>query len=660
MSGLALIFWRNGATVDPADVQKMVQALHIHGPEGSFAYCMDEVAFGYTHFANTPEARLPQKPTSGGGGRYHMVFDGRLDNRSDLASALNLSAAELGQMSDVALAMQCWEKWQISAFNKWVGEFAVLIWDAVEKKAVAVRDHFGRRLIYYHETADRVVFASAPKALHTLLDIPRNVDTQKVAQALCQIYTDPERSFFQGIKRVPPACYKQITSSSSELTKYYELRDHIRPIHQRSDDAYVEEAREIFGTALTASLRTKGRTGVLMSGGMDSSTVAVSAARDLAERGQSLQAYTWVPEQGWDGRTPRGWYGDETDLAKRIAEMTPNLNLHLVDAAGLGHYHKQDAFMNAAEAPQRNALLLPYVHAALEKAQRHGVRTVLNGHMGDLTLSYDGRGIFTYLWQTRKYRALFHELQALSPGRMRLATRAFFTHVVFPTAPDWLWETKERLRGRSGAGSRQHWKRAAAIHPAFAKRNGIQKQVGRGPGGLWEDEAPTSDPRQDDLDTLQEIANETAEFSQGFSALYGVEFRDPFADRRVVEWSFGVPEDQFWRNGQPRWLLARMMQGKLPEHVLNKPRKSYRGMQVSDWHLRLTRDQAEIQSELELFETDPETSEMIDLRRLKELVDNWPEGSVVDKKDDRWFYLPVVLPMALQIGHFVRKVSGRN
>ncbi len=659
MSGLALIFWRNGASVDPPDVHKMVQALRIHGPEGSFACCMDEVAFGYTHFANTPEASLPRKPTPGGGGRYHMVFDGRLDNRSDLANALFLSAAELGQMSDVALAMRCWEKWQHSAFNKWVGEFAVLIWDADERKVIAVRDHFGGRLMYYHETADRIVFATAPKGIHTLRDIPRQVDTQKVAQALCQIYTDPERSFFQGIKRVPPACYKQVTPSSSGLSKYYDVRDHIRPIQKKSDDAYVEEAREVFDTALTASLRTKGGTGVLMSGGMDSSTVAVSAARDLAEKGQDLQAYTWVPEQGWDGRTPRGWYGDETVHAKRIAEMTPNLDLHLVDAAGRGHSHKQDAFLNAAEAPQRNALLLPYVHAALEKAQHQGVRTVLNGHMGDLTLSYMGQGIFAYLWRAGKYRALFQELQALSPGRINSA-RAFFTHVVFPTAPDWLWKTKERLRGRSGAGSRQHWKRTAAIHPAFAERTDIKNQVGRGPGGIWEDEPPTSDPRGDDLDTLQEIANETAEFSQGFSALYGVEFRDPFADRRVVEWSLGVPEDQFWRSGQPRWLLARMMQGKLPEQVLNKPRKTYRGMQVSDWHLRLTRDQAEIKSELALFETDPDVRDMIDLRRLQEVVDNWPEETVVNEMDDRRFYLPVVLPMALQIGHFVRKVSGRN
>ena len=659
MSGLALIYCRDGQSVDRSDLERMVRALNMYGPEGAFIYAMDDVAFGYTHFTNTPEATMPQEPVAGGAGRYRMVFDGRLDNRCDLARALSLEVADLDHMPDVVLAMRCWEKWQCSAFNMWIGEFAALIWDSAERKVIAVRDQLGGRLIYYHETAGRTVFATAPKAIHSLPDIPRLVDEQKVAQALSQIYTDAERSFFRDIKRVPPASYKQVSPTSSKLVQYYDLRDHIRPIQHKSDDAYVEEARDVFDTAVKACLRTDGSTGILMSGGMDSSSVAVSAAQELAKRDQSLSAYTWVPEHGWDGRTPRGWYGDETDHARSIAQTATNLKLHLIDASGTGHYHKQDSFLNAAEAPQRNALGLSFVHGLLEQAQRDGVRTVLTGYLGDLTLSYDGEGIFPYLWKSGQYRTLFTELRAISPSRLQSA-RAFFSQVVFPIGPNWLWQFKERLRGRPGTSSRVHWKRASAIHPAFAEAMNIESQVQRGPGGLWQGEPPTADPRRDYLDTLDEIAGDSAEFTQGFSAIYGVEFRDPFADRRVLEWSFGVPEDQFWRNGKPRWLLARMMEGKLPEQVLKKPRGAYRGMQLSDWHLRLSRDREAIRADLQLFQTDPEISRMIDLPRLKTLVDNWPNETITDESDDRQFYLPVVLPMALQVAHFVRKVSGRN
>jgi len=81
---------------------------------------------------------------------------------------------------------------------------------------------------------------------------------------------------------------------------------------------------------------------------------------------------------------------------------------------------------------------------------------------------------------------------------------------------------------------------------------------------------------------------------------------------------------------------------------------------MSDWHLRLSRDRKAIKADLQIFQTDPELSRMIDLPRLVKLVDNWPNETVTDGADDRQFYLPVVLPMALQVAQFVRRVSGRN
>ena len=90
---------------------------------------------------------------------------------------------------------------------------------------------------------------------------------------------------------------------------------------------------------------------------------------------------------------------------------------------------------------------------------------------------------------------------------------------------------------------------------------------------------------------------------QGLRALYGISIRDPFANRRLVEWSFGLPEEQFLRNGVSRWLIRRMMDGQLPDSVLHN-RKT--GLQTSDWHLRLTRDLPKISRELAAIKQDPD------------------------------------------------------
>ena len=153
-------------------------------------------------------------------------------------------------------------------------------------------------------------------------------------------------------------------------------------------------------------------------------------------------------------------------------------------------------------------------------------------------------------------------------------------------------------------------------------------------------------------------ASQMGDAMQGLSALYGIEMRDPFANRRLIEWCLGVPEDQFHRNGQGRWLIKRLMKGVLPDTVLFKPKNV--GRQVSDWHVRLTRDLPRIRADLKSLAADPDTARMIDIPRLEALLDDWPAHTVTDGMDDRRFFLPVNLPLALQVGRFVQRVNGVN
>ena len=84
---------------------------------------------------------------------------------------------------------------------------------------------------------------------------------------------------------------------------------------------------------------------------------------------------------------------------KAIAEQHATLELNLIDAKGLGHYHKQDELLHAAEMPFRNALNVSWFHAILEDAQKRGIKVMLDGGMGNMTLSYRGDGIYTHLWR---------------------------------------------------------------------------------------------------------------------------------------------------------------------------------------------------------------------------------------------------------------------
>ena len=145
MSGIAAIFYQDGRMASRSDIERIARSLRIYGPERQFIRTVGPVAFAYAHHTETPEAQGESQPLNGGSGRYTMVFDGRLDNRQEIATELGLEPARLPVCSDAQLAMLSWERWADRAMNHWIGEFAFIAWDKTEGRLTAARDQFGGR-----------------------------------------------------------------------------------------------------------------------------------------------------------------------------------------------------------------------------------------------------------------------------------------------------------------------------------------------------------------------------------------------------------------------------------------------------------------------------------------------------------------------------------
>ncbi len=653
MSGIAVIFHRDGRPVPPADIERMARALTMYGPERQTVHLAGHVAFAYTHFTNTPEARGARQPVIGAGGRYTMVFDGRLDNREDLGRALGIAPDDLRLLSDGDLAMTCWQRWQTEAFNRWVGEFALIVWDATEQRMYAARDQSGTRGLSYHLTDRRLVIASAPRGLHALSDIPRDIDEKKIATALCQLYADTERGFFKDIRRIGAARVMIASRDNIETRRYYSVYDHVRDVRYARDDDYVDAAREHLQTAVKAAMRSPGPIGAFMSGGLDSSTVAVTAAPMLPQ-GTRLPTFTWVPEPGRDGITERHCYGDETPYVKAIAAQNPGIELNLVDAAGRGHYYRQEEMLNACEMPFRNALNMCWGHSIMEAAKARGIKVMLEGGMGNMTLSYRGDGIYVHHWEQHNYRQLLKELLAIDG--VKGLPRHVFIQLAVPLGPAWLWTSKEWLMGRGG--ERDRWLRYITAKPEFARSMCVKELADEAEFNYFGRQQP--DYRRAWVEmAVGRNAGDAGEARNGMIAMYGIEARDPLADRRLMEWCLGVPEDQFHRNGRGRWLIRRLMRGVLPDEVLFKPRDT--GRQVSDWHVRLSRDRARMRADLDVIARDADLARMIDVPRLQKLLnEDWPERTIVAYDDDRRFFMQVNLPLALQAARFIQRVKGTN
>jgi asparagine synthase (glutamine-hydrolysing) len=134
-----------------------------------------------------------------------------------------------------------------------------------------------------------------------------------------------------------------------------------------------------------------------------------------------------------------------------------------------------------------------------------------------------------------------------------------------------------------------------------------------------------------------------------------VDYRDPTADMRLLEFCLAVPMEQFLRDGMPRALARRALADRLPKRVLEA---TCFGVQVADWHEDFTAARDCIVDELDHLEACPAATTAIDLPRLRRLTESWPSGG--------WERAEVFVPYrytllrAIAVGHFLRRATGSN
>jgi asparagine synthase (glutamine-hydrolysing) len=146
-----------------------------------------------------------------------------------------------------------------------------------------------------------------------------------------------------------------------------------------------------------------------------------------------------------------------------------------------------------------------------------------------------------------------------------------------------------------------------------------------------------------------------ADFYANVRAGFHLDFRTPAYDRRIFEFCIGIPEDQYLRNGRDRWLIRRVMDGRLPHVVLNQNKC---GAQAADWYPRLTRTRSALIEEVKRLAKNPEVASILDMPRLKAILDGWPDHRPIDYTP-REIILSAI-PDALGVAYFIEKVTGTN
>jgi asparagine synthase (glutamine-hydrolysing) len=539
MSGIAGIIRFDGGPVEQGLVERMTGAMSYRGPDGIHHWTKGSVALGHCMLRTTPESLEETQPLTNEDENLVLVMDGWLSNWEELRCELLARGANLRTRADAELVLRSYEQWSRDCLAHIDGDFAFVIWDARKRSAFCARDRTGRRPFYYWRDGQRFAFASDLHALLVLAGSPREIDEIMVAEHLEVRVDNLTNTLIRGIKRLAPATYKIVSRDKSVEDKYWQIDCHAR-LHYRDEREYLDNFLDLFQNTVRRHLRAIGPVGFLTSGGLDSSSLLCVAAR-MPSRNQ-LKSYSLVfPGEACDESAFIDMVNAESGLAGEQFPYAPTRFVHFVE--------RIKAFTDLCDGPN-GAINLPIRF----KAQADGVRAIITGHGGDEWFGTNGY-YYADLIRSAKLRTLARQWHFdLTHGQTwRDIVRATIFRGLLPALP----AAARRFLGQLHQSTNRASPRGLT-HPKLAAQLNASKARC----------LPGSEPAHRWLHTLLNLGWNVRgkEISNRETAAFHSDEREPFYDRRLIEFAFALPETQRSPAGG-KLILRESLRGVLPEPI---------------------------------------------------------------------------------------------
>ena len=552
MSGILGLIQTDDRPVSPQTLTQMAATLTHRGPDGIHTWHQGPVGLGHLLLCTTPESQREHMPWVDPAANLVLTADVRLDNRSDLIHHLTLAP----DCPDSHILLAAYQKWGARCPEYLLGDFAFALWDGRHHHLFCARDHLGVRPFFYHHSPTAFIFASEIKALLCLPEVPQQLYEPWVATHLTLVEChDPGTTFYQDIWRLLPGHRLLLTPHGPQVEPYWQL-DPTRQIQLESDQAYAEAFADLFTAAVRCRLHTTAPIGTMLSGGLDSSAVTSVAQMLRSEAAQPpLQVFSaYFTGAGETDERPF------MDAVLALGDYPPE-HLHRLDGNQVNLAVTIDPILQQVDEPFWYAFL--GVNWELYQiARSQGVRVLLDGIDGDTTVADCHVSYLGELLRTGRWRQFSVEIEGMAQRSHQSYGRCLQQYALNTLIKPSLRQYWKRWRNQP------QW-RATTISPAFARRMQVNAKFQAQGGYPW-DPALTARAAHHRWFTLYPPILELLNKS---SAAFGIEYRHPFTDKRLVEFCLALPGEQKFHQGITRVVMRRGLAQVLPELVQNRSGK---------------------------------------------------------------------------------------
>jgi asparagine synthase (glutamine-hydrolysing) len=368
MCGLAGIYnYNNEKLIDEHLLISMRDILAHRGPDGFGLFINGRIGLAHRRLSILDVSENGHQPFISQDGRFIMVFNGEIYNYLELRPELENDGINFKSNSDTEVLLYLYIKYGASMLEKLNGMFSFAIWDNQEQVLFIARDRLGIKPLYYSNLDGTFMFASEQKAL-LKAGISKAIDENELNELLLYRYVSGEKTLFKYISKLLPGHYMIVSKSIFKITRWWNLSEKIEISRSKKPSNVYQWLESTLATSLHYRMISDRPVGVLLSGGLDSSSIVAT----LSKCGyQNLSAFT----VGFEEQTY-----NEGNLAKIVADKY-NFNYHEIILSGNQvHQSLSEAawFHDEPLIHQNDAHLL-----AVSKYAKKYVSVLLSGEASD-------------------------------------------------------------------------------------------------------------------------------------------------------------------------------------------------------------------------------------------------------------------------------------
>ena len=522
-------------------------------------------------------------------GRHQLISE--MKQASGYSELKPICDGELEDVPDGTLSYYAWRLWGESFVDHIQGLFAIAVYDINKGACKIFADHTGTRCIHYCACGSELFFSTLIKPI--LKVMPKEcyglnekfiAGCESTSVPLMFVY--PDLTAFENVYLIPRANYLDANTSGENGWKCF-ANEYWNPTKKEwlknkkkyknfTDTEFRKEFRDTFFECVKDAVDTDGKIAATLSSGLDSSSVVTVAAKVLQDD-KKIYAYTSIPVKSFERKQDGYYITDETEGAKKVISGYTNIVHSSESCEGISAFTEMDKYTHRYEIPGKayvNHIWMDYIAG---KARENGCKVVLNGQFGNYTIS---NGNIIERFYQELYAGRFKEAkrQLAEFGKHYGVSRKKLIAMV---ADELILKLKFSL------GITKEFDEVfddTYVKEDLVKKYRVKEEVRRTFRKYGYSAANSADKMTGHMFNFN-ILHTQGLFDTKLSLYYGILFRDPTKDKRIIELSSLLPPSQFVNNGVERRLVREYLNDCIPDDIRMEVR--HRGLQSADSDVRL-------------------------------------------------------------------------